>query len=211
LEWHKAIPMAPKGETGQLRPAESARAVARKMLEAIGVFGGSNAAEQFVDGYAARFRRPGLKAHTVQFHDLLDTIGREALLAMTAQMYRELPRIFTRGKSDLLRGAAADAADAFREAFFTFLGGAMDWGPAERDAFRRDLELYLQLDPGEARAGRPRRRTESVQGPFVDRCGLLLDPSLLDKARQAAAKFLTELEALTDRFLAETFGGSTVE
>ncbi|MGB6846509.1 MAG: hypothetical protein WBE09_16570 [Candidatus Acidiferrales bacterium] len=95
--------------------------------------------------------------------------------------------------------------DLFREEFFVALGQALDWTDEEAQSFWRDLEIYGKLS---APAAAPRRATSSARsagGPFVDRTALLLDPSLMEQARRAAAKFQLELHACADRVLRKAF------
>jgi hypothetical protein len=81
----------------------------------------------------------------------------------------------------------------------------MDWNEDDADLFWHDLELYEQLATRapQRRAGRASRAIAA--GPFVDRVGLLLDPSLMDQARRAAGKFEGELNSAADRVLRKVF------
>ncbi len=167
--------------------------------------------ERFVDSYVAEHGRRGLKAHPIRYRELLATLGREALLAMVAQVNAELPRYLARrvnrssGRPPLLRGPEVRAADAFREELLASLARALRWTPAEAEEFRRDLDLYAQLG---ARTPLPKKRrqpTDPPEGPFVDRCALLLDPSMLEKGRRAAGRFLLEIEGVAEKTLANLF------
>jgi hypothetical protein len=51
-------------------------------------------------------------------------------------------------------------------------------------------------------SGKNSRRAE---GPFVDRCALLLDPSMFEQARRAAGKFLGQLDALAEKSVKQAF------
>lgn len=160
--------------------------------------------ENFVERYAAEFDRRGLVDNPVRHRELLATLGREALLAMVAQTFAELPRYLTRRRSAVLRGEEVQLADAFREELLAALGRTQGWGAADVEDFRRDLALYQQLTARTARVKTRRSAADPVEGPFTDRCALLLDPSMLESARNAAARLLTELEAATERTLART-------
>jgi hypothetical protein len=46
------------------------------------------------------------------------------------------------------------------------------------------------------------RAMERPLGPFADRCAMLLDPSLMEKARAAASELHGELEKIASRTLA---------
>ena len=167
---------------------------------------------RFVDSYVAEYDRRGLKAHPIRYRELLVTLGREALLAMVAQVNAELPRYLARRlnrsrsrRPPLLRGPEVRAADAFREQLLASLARALRWTAAESEEFRRDLDLYAQLG---ARTPLPKKRrqpTDPPEGPFEDRCALLLDPSMLDKGRRAAGRFLLEIEGVTEKTLANLF------
>ena len=107
------------------------------------------------------------------------------------------------------KGAGLDLAipllDLFREEFFVALGQALEWTDDDAHDFWRDLELYEKLAGREARRAPSRAARAASTGPFVDRVALLLDPSLMDQARRAAAKFHLELDAAADRVLRRVF------
>jgi len=101
--------------------------------------------------------------------------------------------------------------DLFREEFFVALGQWLHWSDADANEFWHDLELYEKLSgrqPGAARQPRKapgRAAGANASGPFVDRTALLLDPSLMEQARRAAAKFQVELNGAADRVLRRVF------
>lgn len=189
---------------------------------------------RFVDSYVSAFGRKGLKASPLRYRELLSTIGREAWLVLAARMSAALPNYLARGTprparrtsggragsgssraasrnepepkgKRILRAADAEAAEGFRESFFEALATALRWTPAELEEFRRDLALYLQISARQPRRMKTRPAGQPSEGPFVDRCALLLDPSLLDKARQAAGKFQAELERAAEKILQNIF------
>ncbi len=180
---------------------------------------------RFLDSYAAEFSRPGQAAHPAQYRELLATIGREALLAMVVWVDHELPRRLADGSGAQLprhqsstrskapkRAAPAssskptdEAIELFRDEFLVALGQALRWEDEEFEAFCRDLELYKELGADELSAAKSRRPAAPASGPFVDRVGLLLDPSMLDKARRAAAKFQLQLRATAGAALKKVF------
>ena len=163
--------------------------------------------EAFLAGYAKD--RPGRAAHSARYKELLATIGREALLAMVARMDAGLPRRLGLRRRAPLRPAEAKAETAllnlFREEFLVSLGHALDWGDQDLEGFLYDLNLYERLTKVESRPAKPRRFTSSVEGPFVDRVGLMLDPAMLEKARRVAGRFQSQLEATADRILRTVF------
>ena len=185
---------------------------------------------RFLDVYAAEYRRAGRADHPARYREQFNTISREAILAMVLRVQAALPtrlkvRVSVRGSSRAAgrsktkkgkkgvarktKQASWDLAipvlDLFREEFFVALGQAMDWNEDDADQFWHDLELYEQLatHSPQRRAGRASRAIAS--GPFVDRVGLLLDPSLMDQARRAAGKFEGELNSAADRVLRKVF------
>jgi hypothetical protein len=95
--------------------------------------------------------------------------------------------------------------ELFRQEFYVALGTALHWEQEDLDAFWRDRELYENLKPLEQKRPGRGRFAAPPSGPFADRCGFLLDPSLLEFARRAAAKFRTELHAVASTVLAAAF------
>jgi hypothetical protein len=182
--------------------AEHAGELARKMLA---VLERERLVPRFVDSYVAEFDRRGLKAHSSGYRELLATLGREVLLAMVAQVNTALARYLSRRRPPVLRGPEVQAADAFSQEFLASLARTLHWTAADVEEFRHDLNLYAQLGARQPIPKRRRRPTDPVEGPFVDRCALLLDPSMLDKARHAAGKFLLEIERVTEKILASAF------
>jgi len=161
---------------------------------------------RFVDAYVAAQNRSGLKESPLRYRELLTTIHRESWLALAAKIELLLPGKISRRQKALLRGAEAEAADAFREAFLDELGKTLLLPAGEREELRRDLILYGQIAARLPPSAPTRRTANAAQGAFVDRCALLLDPSLLEKARQAAARFLFDLETLAEKTLELVFG-----
>jgi hypothetical protein len=190
----------------------------------------------FVAGYAKEFDRSAIAASAAQARDLEITIGREALLAMTIELREQLPRFFgkRRGAVEALAETQSSAADAFFQQYFSALGRVEDWTNEEMAEFLRDLELYARMGPQhappqraqvqkDAKAKAPRARgsesarkpaSTSAQAPvdrfpFPDRCALLLDPSMMEKARRAADRFHGELIRAAGKLLARTLGMRT--
>ncbi len=187
---------------------------------------------RFLDMYAAENRRPGRADQPAHYRDQLETIRREAILAMVLRAEAALPtklkvHVVVRGakpragsRTKLKKGKAKKGVkvkkktrtsgidlaipllDLFREEFFVALGQALRWSDDEARSFWHDLELYEQLQAKEPKRA-PRRAIAS--GPFVDRTALLLDPSLMEQARRAAGKFQMELDAAADRVLRTAF------
>jgi hypothetical protein len=95
--------------------------------------------------------------------------------------------------------------ELFRQEFYVAMGTALHWEQEDLDAFWRDRELYESLKPVERKKPGRGKFAAPPSGPFADRCGFLLDPSLLEFARRAAAKFRTELHAVASAVLAAAF------
>lgn len=182
----------------------------------------------FVDDYTAVNRRPGRGEQPAHYHEQVETIRREAILAMVLRVESTLPsrwRVHTRGRDEKPRNKAKKGKSAsrrskktapmlqtstpmlnlFREEFFVALGRALNWRDDDLREFWRDLDLYQKLA-----ARQPQQRARpgtlaAASGPFADRVALLLDPSLLEQARRFAARFQLELEATADRILQKVF------
>lgn len=179
---------------------------------------------KFLDVYAAEHRRPGRADHPGHYREQLETVRREAILAMVLRIEAALPTRLkvhvpvrnprarrSRKRKDKARPKKAvqrrdtwefaiPILDLFREEFFTALGQALEWTQRDAEEFWHDLELYERLRATEARrVGRSSRLMPT--GPFVDRVAFILDPSLMEQARRAAGKFEAELDAAADRVL----------
>ena len=183
--------------------------------------------QRFLDVYAAEYRRPGRADQPGHYHEQLTTIRREAILVMVLRVESALPsqlkvRVAVekparkakkkKGKKKAAKKTKAGGwdlsipvLDLFREEFFSALGQALRWSEDDADEFWHDLELYEKLKaiPPRKRAMRAVRNVAA--GPFVDRVGMLLDPSLMDQARREAGKFEVELNAAADRVLRKVF------
>jgi hypothetical protein len=181
-----------------------AQETAAELLRALGR---DRLVEGFLAGYAKD--RPGRAAQSARYKELLSIIGREALLTMVARMDVELPRLLGLRLKRRLRPAEAKAQaellNLFREQFLVSLGQALDWGDQDLEDFLHDLDLYERLTKPESCPAKPRRLSSSVEGPFVDRVGLMLDPAMIEKARRAAGKFQSQLEATAERILRTVF------
>ena len=213
------------------RPRElvvRAREAARVLLTALDR---DEMVARFVEVYAAENRRPGRADQPALYREQMQTIRRESILAMVLRIEASLParlkvgvtmrgaKPAKRGKKRLAKGKNAKTAtrrkatielaipflDLFREEFFVALGQFLEWTEEDAAAFWRDLELYEKLS--EKRPARVSKRKSAVMayGPFADRVAMLLDPSLMEQARRAAAKFQVELNAAADRILRRTF------
>ena len=189
--------------------------------------------QRFLDMYAAENRRPGRADQPAHYREQLETIRREAILAMVLRTEAALP---TKLKVHVVvRGAKTRTTS--RVKLKKSKKGAKA-KPQKKKARPRGIELAIPLLDlfreeffvaiGQAlrwtdedaqsfwhdlelyetlSANEPRRQTRRAiaSGPFVDRTALLLDPSLMEQARRAAGKFQVELDAAADRVLRATF------
>lgn len=188
---------------------------------------------RFLDLYAAEFRRPGRADHPMLYREQLQTIRREAILAMVLRIESSLPKRLKisvtvravarvkprKGKKNLTSKNKAKPRpkpslelglpflDLFREEFFVALGQWLEWSEADAREFWRDLEFYEKLTGSASRGwqGGLRPGKANFSGPFVDRVGILLDPSLMEQARRHAGKFQLELNSAADRVLQKVF------
>jgi hypothetical protein len=153
--------------------------------------------------HGRRHHRQGLLASPPHLAELVEALDRECLLLVATRLDALLARRLARPRAPRGRADAA-LADVFREEFLRLLTRARGWGAGEVYEFRRDLVIYAELAALlETQPGRPKPRKLGTRpaGPFVDRCALLLDPSLFEKARGAAARLETELLGEADALL----------
>jgi hypothetical protein len=189
---------------------------------------------RFVDIYAAENRRPGRADQPSFYREQLQTIRRESILAMVLRIEAGLPARLKigvtmrgakpakrrpakskKGKRALSKKAALPKRgtielaipflDLFREEFFVALGQYLEWSEEDAAEFWRDLELYEKLSEKRPARVSKRKAAAMAYGPFADRVAMLLDPSLMEQARRAAAKFQVELNSVADRILRRTF------
>ena len=171
----------------------------------------------------------GARRSAGNYREQLETIRREAVLAMALRIEKALP---TRMKVNVtMRGMsrpkkqkkgkkgskpkqrkrpslelAIPLLDMFREEFFVALGRALDWDDDEANEFWRDLEILRE--PEQRRTASARRNAHDQRvglRTLRDRVGLLLDPSLMEQSRRAAAKFEAELNTAADQVLRKVF------
>lgn len=188
---------------------------------------------RFLDMYAAENRRPGRADQPAHYREQLETIRREAILAMVLRTEAALPtklkvhvvvrsaktRSGPRAKLKKGKKGAKGKVKKKKPA-----RGGIDLAIPLLDLFREEFfvaigqalrwtdedaqSFWHDLELYEAlSANEPRRqaRRAIASGPFVDRTALLLDPSLMEQARRAAGKFQAELDAAADRVLRATF------
>jgi hypothetical protein len=149
----------------------------------------------FAKSYARRHGREGVVDEPARVRELESTMGREAILVMVAEVCRLLPAALGARKGHPLEPQEAAFAEMFWPEFLSALGRGLEWPPAEftaeREALDRDLLMYRRWAERAAFPGAIPAQTQV--SPFCDRCALLLDPSMMEEARQAAAEFETEV------------------
>jgi hypothetical protein len=188
---------------------------------------------RFLDMYAAENRRPGRADQPAHYRDQLETIRREAILAMVLRTEAALPtkwkvhvvvrsaKTRSRSRTQLKkakRGAKAkikkrkpqrsgiDLAIPLLDLFREEFFVAIGQALRWTDEDAQSFWHDLELyETLSANLPRGPARRAVAAGPFVDRTALLLDPSLMEQARRAAGKFQVELDAAADRVLRATF------
>jgi len=88
-------------------------------------------------------------------------------------------------------------AAAFQQKYLAALTRQQNWNAGEALQFQADLQIYQAILAKAGATRRARKPFEVANHPFVDRCAFLLDSSFLEKARIAASRALTGLEAFT--------------
>jgi hypothetical protein len=161
---------------------------------------------RFVDSYVVEHGRYGLQVHAALYRDLLTLLQREAFLAITVHALEIAAAGPSMGPKGKRKPMTRKDATLFRRKFLAALTRQQKWTAGDALDFQRDLQMYEELI---ARGTTTRRRKpfEAANHPFVDRCAFLLDSPFLEKARVAASRALTELEALSAKVTASVLHG----
>jgi hypothetical protein len=164
--------------------------------------------DRFVAAYVADYKRDGILGGPARDRELVETIGREILMAMIVEVNEALPVFFGKKPKSKLKSDEKEAIDAFSAELLAALARAQDWNGEDRKEFGRDLALYSEFSArqGMATKARKRGRTAEEEAPFVARVALLLDPSMLEQARRAARKFHGGVGLLARKLLRKTLG-----
>jgi hypothetical protein len=185
-------------------PRDLARRVVAEMSRA-------KFAPAFLDGYAREFKRVDVVAHLDRRRELESILSREILLAIAARIALALEEQNTPARSPRSRrgGRARQLPRPFIQwnsgTFIRELAAAIaresGWTLGDSVEFQSDLQIYISLSkaPASGRAQAARHRN-----PFVDRCAILLDPSMLENASRAAAKLLVQVDSLADHLLKDS-------
>jgi len=160
----------------------------------------------FVATYVAEYDRRGILGGPSRDRELAETIGREAMLAMIHEIPQLLPRFFGKKQQASLKDEERQAMDAFFLELMAALGRVWKWNGEDRRQFGHDLNLYSEFSARSAKVAQDRKRgkVREEDPPFVGRVALLLDPSMLDQARQATRKFHGEVRRLARKVLTQT-------
>jgi hypothetical protein len=160
----------------------------------------------FVAAYVTQHDRGGILGGPARDRELTETIGREILLAMIAEVREALPSFFGRKLKSNLKTEETEAIDAFSREFMAALARAQNWNGEDRRQFRRDLSLYTDFSARRKMKARKRAKEPEEEAPFIARVALLLDPSMLEQARSAARKFHGGVGQLARKLLRKTLG-----
>jgi hypothetical protein len=195
------MPRSPKPES------LLARELARRLLATLA---SDRIARTFMESYARQFDRPEATAHSDRRQELEVILDREILLAMAARVMSLVDEEHKRSwKSRKFKTGAIENPSAFQRDLVSALGRAAGWTIGDSMEFGGDLDIYRRL----AAVGATRRETGRARnvpaGPFVDRCAILLDPSMLENIGRAAGRLLVQIESLTDKLFTEARTATT--
>lgn len=194
------MPGGPTTRKGQRTPSPS-QDLAKRVLASVG---GARLATNFVDDYAQQFHRPEASAHPARRKELETILGREILLAMAARVASLAQENASRRRAPA-RGKRIASLDpsAFLRDFVAALSRESGWTAGDAMEFRGDLEIYRRLGAANTLRAISGRARSATGGPFVDRCAILLDPSMIENATRAAGKLLPQIEALAENLFNE--------
>ncbi len=158
---------------------------------------------RFIDAYVTRFDRRALLANPTQRRELIASINRELLVALSASSLARLPRYFLMKKQKRIASPDRRSEHQFRKDFFLALASELHWEVQDREQLEADVKSYATTvavprppQPGEVGAPHP-----PPSAPFIERCALLLDPSFLDQARYAAEQWIPDIEKAAEDLL----------
>jgi len=152
---------------------------------------------RFVDSYVVEHGRYGLQVHAALYRDLLTLLQREALLAMSARALEIAETSAASGGAKVPLRVRRKLAAVFQQHYLAALTRQQCWNAGDALEFQADLQMYQAILAKAGATRRARKPFEVANHPFVDRCAFLLDSSFLEKARVAASRALTGIEALT--------------
>ncbi len=163
---------------------------------------------RFVASYVVDNDRRGILGGPARDRELSDTIGREILLALIAEIRAALPRFYGKQQAAKLKPEEKEAIELFSRELLGALERAENWSAEERREFRRDLKLYSEFRARQEGAAKYRAnpKVQPEESPFIARVALLLDPSMMEQARRAAREFHGSLRPLARKLLRRTLG-----
>jgi hypothetical protein len=157
---------------------------------------------RFVDSYVVEHGRHALQVHASLYRDRLALLQREALLALTVQVFSEACFEPPASKKSKPRPMSQKDAAIFRRKFLSALARQQKWSVGDALDFQTDLQIYENLIRRNSGTRRARKSFEVANHPFVDRSAFLLDSSFMEKARIAASRALGDLEDLAAHVVA---------
>ena len=160
---------------------------------------------RFLRWYANEEKRPGRIANPGRYRELVETIRRESFIVLAMQVEADAQVRLGAKPGEKLSAAHAQLQDLFREEFYVALGRSLDFSDEEFNEFCRDIEVYRELLKHRRSSPFRANAFSAPAGPFVDRCGFLLDSPMLDQGRRAAAKFESELHTMASAVLRKVF------
>jgi hypothetical protein len=188
-------------------PSTPPRELAKQLLDALKT---GRVASTFLESYAKQFDRPEATAHPERRRELETMLEREMLLAITAHIARTA-ELNSRRVPRSVRRSPKDDPNIFLRDLLAAIAKESNWTAGDAMEFRGDLEIYRHLSAiVAARASSTRSRIVAA-GPFVDRCAILLDPSMIENASRAAGKLLLQLEAQSEKLFQEVFSKSSTQ
>lgn len=159
--------------------------------------------EKFLRSYARDQKRPGRISNPGRYRELIDTIRREVFLLISCQVEEESPQRLSGRSAQKTSTVEAELIKLFHDEFYFAIRRGLELSDEEFGEFCHDVRLYHNLQVNisvKSRSG-----ASAPAGPFVDRCGFLLDSPLLDQGRRAAARFESELHATTSNVMRKVF------
>jgi hypothetical protein len=183
------------------------RELAKQLLHALKT---GRVASAFLESYAKQFDRPEATAHPERRRELEVMLDREMLLAMTSHIARATEIIARTRRTSRAPQPEVDPARFLRD-LLAGIAAESNWTAGDAMEFRSDLEIYRHLSAVVAARASATRARIVPAGPFVDRCAILLDPSMIENASRAAGKLLLQLEAQSDKLLLEVLNQNSAQ
>jgi hypothetical protein len=188
-------------------PSTPPRALAKQLRDALKT---GRVASAFLESYAKQFDRPEATAHPERRRELEIMLEREMLLAMTAHIARSTEIIARARRTSRAPQSKVDPAKFLRE-LLAGIAAESNWTAGDAMEFRSDLEIYRHLSAVVAARASATRARFVPAGPFVDRCAILLDPSMIENASRAAGKLLLQLEAQSEKLFQEVLNQKSTQ